>query len=47
MVEVKHLDPMDKEQMAKISDGEQWRLVWETTLCCKNERAHFKVADLL
>ncbi len=47
MVEVKHLDPMDKEQMAKISDGEQWRLVWETTLCCKSERAHFKVADLL
>jgi hypothetical protein len=40
------LRPMEKRQMAKISDGEQWQVIMETTLVMRNEKANFKVADL-
>lgn len=46
-VRLRHLRPMESRQYAKISDGEQWELIYEGTLECGNERAHFKVADLL
>jgi Family of unknown function (DUF5309) len=41
-----NLRPMEKRQMAKISDGEQWQIIMETTLVMRNEKAHFKIADL-
>lgn len=45
-VEMKHYDPLQAVQYGRIADGENWQLIYEGTLVCKNEKAHFKVADL-